>query len=282
MPELPDLEVMREVLADRVVGRTIVEARAYRPGILKTVDPGIEALGGQTFSGIGRRGKHLILTCTDELHVVVHLMLAGRFVLCRGGTKVTKATGFVFAFDDGDDLRIIENGHLKRVKVHLVRNPSEVEWIARAGVEPLSDAFTLSFLTDAFSGRRQHLKKALTDQSVIVGIGTAYADEIMFDAGLSPIRYVSTMDGLEVRRVYESIQRVLREAIAEIRARPGGAVLTPKVREFMKVHKRTGEACPACGTAIAEIRYAQTRTYYCPACQSRGQRLPDRRSWLTR
>jgi len=282
MPELPDLEVMSEVLGDRVVGRAIVEARAYRPGILKTVDPGIETLGGQAFSGVRRRGKHLILTCADQLHVVVHLMLAGQFVLCKSGTKVTKATGFVFTFDDGEDLRIIENGRLKRVKVHLVRNPSDVEWIARAGVEPLSDAFTLCFLTDAFSGRRQQLKKALTDQAVIAGIGAAYADEIMFDAGFSPIRYVSTMDGLEVGRLFESVQAVLREAIAEIRARPSGVVLTPKVRGFMKVHKRTGEPCLACGTAIAEIRYAHTRTYYCPACQSRGRRLPDRRSWLTR
>lgn len=281
MPELPDLEVLREVLSQRVVGRTMVDAKAVRPGILKTVEPGLESLHAMAFTTISRRGKHLILTVADDLHLVVHLMLAGRMVLCQSGTKLTKATGFVMSFDDGEDLRIIENGHVKRVGVHLVQDPNEVERIAEAGLEPLSPAFTVEALAGLLTRKRQ-LKKILTDQREIAGIGTAYADEILFAAKLSPIRYASAMALDEIERLHAMTQSVLREAIEKTRERSGGVILTEHARDHMKVYKRTGEPCPVCGTAIAEIRYAQTRTYYCPVCQSGGRDLPDRRSWLAK
>jgi len=282
VPELPELVVMCETLRERVGRRTMARAWPVRAGILKTVEPAVEALAGQEFTAFDRRGKHLILTVRDDLHVVVHLMVAGRLVLCKSETKVTKASGFVFRFQDGEDLRLIENGHVKRAKIHLVTTPGAVAWIAGAGPEPLSDAFTIDVLKRAAAGRRQQLKKVLTDQSTIAGIGTAYADEICFAARLSPIRYVSTLTEEEVARLYASIRSVLAEAIDAIRDASDGALLAGHQRDFLKVYKRTGFPCPACGTAIAEIRYAQTRTYYCPQCQSGGRPIADRRSWLTR
>ena len=281
MPELPDLEVLREVLVQRVVGRTMVDVKAVRPGILKTVEPGLESLQDLSFTAVARRGKHLILSAADDLHLVVHLMLAGRMVLCQSATKLTKATGFVMSFDDGEDLRIIENGHVKRVGVHLVRDPNEVARVAEAGIEPLSPAFTPEALAGLMTRKRQ-LKKILTDQRQIAGIGSAYADEILFAARLSPIRYASTMKPDEIERLHRTTQEVLHEGIERTRERSGGVILTEHAREHMNVYKRTGEPCPVCETPIAEIRYAQTRTYYCPVCQSGGRDLPDRRSWLTR
>lgn len=282
MPELPDLEVMRDVLEERVLGREIHAAREYRPGILKTIDPPLSVLARTAFRSVHRRGKHLVLGCRDDLHLVVHLMLSGRMVLCRCDTRVTKATGFVVSFADGHDLRIVETGSHKRVKVHLVRRPEEVEWIAQAGPEPLSDAFTIDYLVEAFAGVRRQLKRVLTDPAVVAGIGTAYADEILFAARLSPIRYVNTVSPEEIKRLHGAIRRELAAGIAEIRARSGGAVLAEHARDFLRVYKKTGVPCPVCGTRIAEIRYAQKRTYYCPQCQSGGKTLADRRSWLTR
>jgi len=138
MPELPDLEVLKEVLASRILGRKIDSARALRPGIVKTASPMINSLSGRAFSSVSRRGKYLILTVEPRFHLVVHLMVAGRFVLCRGGTKITKATGLQIAFADGEDLRLIENGPIKLAKVHAVEDPLDVEGVASAGVEPLS------------------------------------------------------------------------------------------------------------------------------------------------
>jgi formamidopyrimidine-DNA glycosylase len=282
MPELPELVVMCEALRERVTGRRLLEARPYRAGILKTVEPPVDALAGEAFTAAERRGKHVILKVRDDLHVVLHLMLAGRLVLCKSDTKVTKATGFVFRFEDGEDLRLIENGHVKRAKVHVVADPHDVDWIAGAGPEPLSDAFTSEYLRSAVSNRRQQLKKILTDQTTIAGIGTAYADEICFAARLSPIRYVSTLSEQEIETLFGAIRSVLAAAIDQIRAQSGEALLAGHKRDFLQIYKKTGRPCPACGTKIAEIRYAQTRTYYCPDCQSAGRNLPDRRSWLTR
>jgi formamidopyrimidine-DNA glycosylase len=282
MPELPELVVMCEALREQIVGRRLIEARPYRAGILKTVEPPVATLAGEAFTAVDRRGKHVILSIRGDLHVVLHLMLAGRLVLCKSETKVTKASGFVFRFDDGEDLRLVENGHVKRAKVHIVSDPHDVDWIAGAGPEPLSDAFTRAVLRDAVSNRRQQLKKVLTDQTTIAGIGTAYADEICFAARLSPIRYVSTLSDEETETLFAAIRSVLTAAIDEIRAQSGMALLAGHGRDFLQIYKKTGRPCPTCGTKIAEIRYAQMRTYYCPDCQSGGRTLPDRRSWLTR
>lgn len=282
MPELPELVVMQEVLTERLIGRTIAAATAVHPGILKTVDPGLDSLIGKSFSAIARRGKHLIFTLSDDLHLVVHLMVAGRLILCKSDTKATKASGCLITFADGEDLRIIENTTIRRVRVHVVRDPHDVEAIAEAGIEPLSDEFTLAYLSQHVLERKRQLKKLLTDQTIIAGIGTAYADEILFDAKLSPIRYGTTMHEDEIKRLHTSIQSVLQWAIDAIRAEAGGATVTPHERPFARIYKRSELPCVACGTKIAEIRYAQTKTYYCPSCQSHGKALKDRRSWITR
>jgi len=282
MPELPDLEVLKEVLNRRIVGREISAARGLRPGLLKTVDPPLETLVGQRFSSISRRAKLLALTVRPDLHMVVHLMLAGRFVLCKSNTKHTKATGLAVTFADGEDLRLIENGPVKLAAVHVVTDPQTVDGIANAGLEPLSPEFTVETLVAMCAERRRQAKKLLTDQRMIAGIGTAYADEILFFAKISPIRYVNTLSKEEIVRLHGAIQTVLREAIDGVRTRTGDRLLVNEIRGFLKVYKHTGEPCPGCGTPIAEIRYAQTRTYYCPTCQSSGKLLKDRRSWLTR
>ena len=281
MPELPELDVMQEVLTERIVGRTIVAANSFHPGILKTVDPGLDALIGKSFHAISRRAKHLIFTVDEDLHMVVHLMLAGRLILCQSDTKATKATGCLITFEDDEDLRIIENSTVHLVRVHVVRDPINVEAIAKAGVEPLSSDFMMDYLSEQVTGRRRQLKKLLTDQTIIAGIGTAYADEILFAAKLSPIRYGTTLGEDEIHRLHESIQSVLCWATDEIRGEAGGATLTPHDRKFARIYKRTDQPCPECGTKIAEIRYAQTKTYYCPSCQSKGKSIRDRRSWLT-
>jgi formamidopyrimidine-DNA glycosylase len=301
MPELPELEVMREVLEVRVLARPICGARAFRPGILQTVEPPLEALAGRSFRGVGRRGKHLILSCDENLRVVLHLMVAGRLVLTKSASKVTKATGFVISFDDGEDLRLVENGTAKRAKVHIVRRAEDVEWVARSGIEPLSGqplsgqplsgepqggepqgGLRPETLARLIGGERRQLKKVLTDQTLVAGIGTAYADEILFRARLSPIRYGNTLEPDEIERLCAAIHEILAEGIERTRRQSGGALVGERRREGMAVYKRTGEPCSSCGEAIAEIRFAETRTYYCPRCQAKGKTIADRRAWLRR
>ncbi len=282
MPELPELEALKEILEQRVLDREIATARALRPGLVKTVEPGINRLIGQAFLSISRRGKHLVFTLRGDLHLVVHLMLAGRLVLCGSATRPTKATGLFVRFIDGQDLRLIENGSVKRARIYVVTDPQDVREVAEAGPEPLSPAFTLAALTQQMGNRRAQVKKLLTDQRLIAGIGSAYADEILFRARISPVRYTSTLDAEDTARLHAAIRSVLKEAIEAIRTRTGDDPFTDEIRDFMRVHKRTGKPCPDCGTRIEEIRYAAKRTYYCPACQAGGKTLRDRRAWLTR
>ncbi len=267
MSELPELEVLKEVLGRRVVGREIGMVRILRPGVLSMEEVPVEALNGNLFSEVSRRGKHLVFSVNRDLHMVIHLMTTGRLIICRGNTRATKATSLIVAFSDGKDLRLIENGQVKLVQAHMVKDPLQVREIAKQGIEPLSSALTVDALNDMVAKRRREAKRLLTDQQMIAGIGSTYADEILFDAKISPVRYVNTLCSMEIERLRRSITRVLESAIEQIRIRIGDSLFTDEVRDFMRVYKRTGQACLVCGTKIAEIRYASTRTYYCPRCQ---------------
>ena len=291
MPELPELETMREVLTSSVLGCAIVSARAYRPGVLKTVDPPLDALVGESFRSVDRRGKHLLLSCRADLWLVVHLMVAGRLVLTRTATKVTKATGLVVSLADGRDLRLVENGSKKMAQVHVVRGPGDVEGIARAGVEPLSDDFTCEAAARLLGADRRQLKKLLTDPSRLAGIRLSRRRALGLAGSAVMVAGVGTWAGrvllpeqeaAEIERLHAAIRDVLAEAVARTRRAAGGALVGERRAEGMRVYKRTGEPCAVCGAPIAEIRFAETRTYYCPQCQSKGRTIADRRAWLRR
>jgi formamidopyrimidine-DNA glycosylase len=199
---------------------------------------------------------------------------------------VTKATGFVVSFADGEDLRLVENGSIKRAAVHVVRRADAVDGIARAGLEPLAEGphrgLDPESLARLVGGARRQLKKLLTDPTAIAGIGTAYADEILFRARLSPIRYANTLDAEETKTLCAAVGDVLREAIERTRREAAGALIGERRTDGMAVYKRTGEPCPTCGEPIAEIRFAETVTYYCRRCQAKGKTIADRRAWLRR
>ncbi len=267
MSELPELQVLKEILGRRVVGREIGVVRILRPGVLSMGGVPVEALNGNLFSEVSRRGKHLVLSVNRDLHMVIHLMTTGRLIICRGNTRATKATSLIVAFSDGKDLRLIENGPVKVVQAHMVKDPLQVKGIAKQGIEPLSSALTVDTLADMVAKRRRQAKRLLTDQQMIAGIGSTYADEILFDAKISPVRYVNTLCSMEIEQLRRSITKVLENAIEQIRICIGNSLFTDEVCDFMRVYKRTGQACLVCGTKIAEIRYANTRTYYCPRCQ---------------
>ncbi|MBN1857986.1 Fpg/Nei family DNA glycosylase [Candidatus Bipolaricaulota bacterium] len=280
MPELPDLEVLQATLGARVLDRRIESVRVLRPGILKTFDPPVESLIGEPFRSISRRGKHLIFTLDAALHLVVHLMVSGRLIVTGSETKATKATGFLVGMEGGQDFRLVEGGHIKRATVHVVSDPQSVPRIACAGIEPLSEAFTVEAFAKLVAETRRQAKHVLTDQTLIAGIGTSYADEILFAARISPLRYVNKLDNEETQRLHAAIRDVLSSSIIAVREQVGDGALVNPPRGHMKVYKREGHPCPVCGTRIAEIRYAQTRTYYCPTCQASGEILPDRRRWM--
>ena len=267
MPELPDLEVIKDNLTPRTVGRAVRGVESRFPAFLKTADPPLSQLEGKELVGISRRGKYLQFYFEENLSLVIHLMRWGWIWHGKSTYPPTRATAFRLSLDDGNDVRVIEPGPQKLARGWVLAAGDEGP-LAGLGLDPLSEAFSLEKFAELISGRRRQLKKILTDQKLIAGIGNAYADEILFSARLSPIRYAHTLKAQEIERLWEAIPKTLRWAIGEIKKRVGDALFEQEVRDFLWVHGRAGKPCRVCGTQIEEILIGGQRTDYCPHCQN--------------
>jgi formamidopyrimidine-DNA glycosylase len=159
----------------------------------------------------------------------------------------------------------------------LVSDLLTAEPLRKLGWEPLSETFTAAVFHGLIQGKRRQLKLALTDQTLIAGIGSAYTDEILFRAKLSPIRYAHTLTPAEATRLWAAIPTTLRWAIGEIHTRAGGSLFDREIRDFLYVHGRKDSPCVECGAIIAEILHDGVRTNYCPRCQAVGQLVRSER-----
>jgi formamidopyrimidine-DNA glycosylase len=270
LPELPDLEVVKDILAPRIVGRTVRGVEVNRSALLRTGALSLNPLVGAEVRAVGRRGKHLLFSFDGELHLVLHLMRWAWLWHGPHGYAPTTATDLRLTFDDGTDLRLIERRSPRLAAAWVVSDPLRSEPLQKLGIEPLVPEFTLEALRRAIHGRRRSLKRILTDQALIAGIGNAYADEILFRAKLSPVRYTHTLTQEELDRLWHAIGETLPWAVSEIQARVGNELFDREVRDFLRVHGKKGAPCPECGTAIAQILYDEAQTNYCPQCQRTG------------
>ena len=278
MPELPDVTVYVEAIARRVVGEPLRGFAIRNVFALRSVEPPLHDLVGRAVLGVRRLGKRIVLDFQDDLHLVVHLMIAGRFRWIAAGarTRVPARIALAeFEFPPGV-LALTEAGTKRRASIHLVRGAEALASFDRGGLEPLEAS------RDGFAerlARENHtLKRALTDPRLFSGIGNAYSDEILHRARLSPLRLTSRLSAEETTRLHEATRDTLLEWTDRLRAEAGDG-FPEKVTAFhdgMVVHGRYGEACPVCGTAVQRIRYRDNETNYCPRCQTEGRLLADR------
>ncbi|MFF5563327.1 Fpg/Nei family DNA glycosylase [Streptomyces sp. NPDC012623] len=285
MPEVPEVEALREFLDEHLVGREIVRVLPLTVNALKTYDPPLTALAGATVTAVGRRGKYLDIVAGDAapggLHLVVHLARAGwlrwKDSFPAGPPRPGKgplALRTVLAGGDGFDLT--EAGTTKRLAVHLVRDPAEVPGIARLGPDPLDGSFDRAALAGLLAGERRRIKGALRDQRLIAGIGNAYSDEILHAARMSPFKPVENLSEDEITTLYEAMRTTLAEAVERSRGVAAGRLKAEK-KSGLRVHGRTGEPCPVCGDTIREVSFSDSSLQYCPTCQTGGRPLADRR-----
>jgi formamidopyrimidine-DNA glycosylase len=285
MPELPEVEALATFLRERAVGRTVMRTDVAAINAVKTFDPPLAAVNGAEITGAGRHGKFLDLDISG-LHLVIHLARAGWLqwreslppAPPRPGGKGPIAFrlhlvpelpgGPVAGFD------LTEAGTQKRLAVYLVRDPHEVPGIARLGPDAL--AVSRTELAGLLAGQRQQLKRAVTDQSVLAGIGNAYSDEILHVARLSPFKIAANLTEDELGRLHEAIGTVLTDAV-ERSVGQKAATLKAEKRSGLRVHARTGLPCPVCGDTVREVSFADRSFQYCPTCQTEGRELADRR-----
>ncbi|MEO8294617.1 MAG: DNA-formamidopyrimidine glycosylase family protein [Gemmatimonadota bacterium] len=276
MPELPDIVVYLEHLAERVIGQELVALRLSSPFLLRSVGVPPADLAGKRVRELRRMGKRIVFGLEDDLFVVLHLMIAGRLRWREAGSKVPGKVGLAaFDFSDGT-LILTEAGTKKRASLHIVRGDAALAPFARGGLE-VFDASAAEF--EAVLLRENHtLKRALTDPRLLSGIGNAYSDEILFRARLSPVRLTRQLKPDEIARLCESTKAVLMEWTDRLRAGTKGK-FPEKVtafREEMAVHGRYGLPCPVCSAPVQRIRHAMNETNYCANCQTGGRLLADR------
>ncbi len=276
MPELPDVTVYVECLEARCLGRRLEQVRIAGPSLLRSVDPPIAAAEGLVVIALRRLGKRIVFALEEELFLVLHLMVAGRLRWRDRGTRPARKNGLAcFDFPDGT-LLLTEASTKKRATLHLVRGERELAAHDPGGLEVLDsdlDAFSARILAE-----NRTLKRALTDPSILSGIGNAYSDEILHRARLSPVKLSQRLDAEEVQRLYASTRQVLTEWTDRLRAQVGDG-FPEKVTAFrpeMAVHGRYREPCPACGAPVQRIVYASNETNYCAPCQTGGSLLADR------
>jgi formamidopyrimidine-DNA glycosylase len=269
MPELPEVEAWVRELDPLVSAAPIERAGPAHIATLKTIDPPLSALDGRRFAGARRRGKNLVFPTDDrELVLRVHLMSAGRLRYLQPGAKGPKTPMFRLRFSGGGELVLTEAGKKKRAGVWLL-TPEQVDAeLAHLGPDALDlDATTLG---EILTRERRQLHPLLRDQRALAGIGRAHANEILLRARLSPFRASTELTGEETDSLAAVIHEDLSRAL-QLRLSGKGD------RDVYVIHNRLGEPCPQCGTPIARVDFEEHTIYYCPACQTGGRLLKDRR-----
>ena len=266
MPELPDLEVIREFLAQRVVDVLIESVQVQRPIVVRNLLAGVvsDHLVGRRFVGVDRRGKFLLLPLDSGAALVINPMLAGRLRYGQPLNRHRTRDVLVLRLADGHELRYHDAKDMG--KVYLTDDLARVPAFAQQGPEATDLELTLEVFRQRLRRYWGAIKGVLTNQSFVAGIGNAYVDEICWRAGLYPFRNRPSLTDAEVARLYSAMRTVLNEAIETLPTRVGDAI-DVEVRDFLAIHGKAGQPCPTGGSALSEVKWARRTTNFCRGCQ---------------
>ena len=276
MPELPDVVVYIEALQSRVVGQPIEAVRLGNPFIIRTIEPAPGALVGRRVLALRRMGKRMVFAVEDDLFVVVHLMIAGRFRWRARGAAIPGRLGLLALDFPTGTLLLTEAGSKRQASVHIVRGGDGLLPFERGGLEVLGT--DLPAFAERLTRENHTLKRALTDPHIFSGIGNAYSDEILHAAKLSPMKQTRTLTDADINRLFDATQRTLTAWIERTREEvaDGFPEKVTAFRDGMAVHGRFGKPCPVCASPVQRIVYATNECNYCATCQTEGRLLSDR------
>jgi formamidopyrimidine-DNA glycosylase len=277
MPELPEVETIRQRLEPALVGRRFEHVEIVDPRLTRPEPPEAVAseLVGERVRAVDRRGKYLVFAFESGRHLLVHLRMTGNLLYpAEGGFESDPHRRAVVKLDDGSDVAYRD---VRRFGTWALLEPGELDPYLESrglGREPLERAFTTPALARALAGRRAPVKAALLDQKAAAGIGNIYADEALWRARIHPLRPAGSLARDEVAELRKGIRKALETGIARQGATlrdyrdPSGA--SGRMQDEFQVYRRAGEPCRRCGTPIDKIRAAGRGTWYCPACQRLG------------
>ena len=276
MPELPDLTVYVESL-ERFIGDRIIEGvRLATPFLVRSWETPLSVVVGKKVTSIERIAKRIVLGVEDDIYLVIHLMIAGRFHWRKRGASISRKTDHLALDFDHGSLFLTEASTKKRASLYVVRGRAELRAHDPGGLEPLITSLT------EFKARlvaeNHTVKRTLTDPRAFAGIGNAYSDEILLRARLSPLVWTQRLTDAEISQLHEATRATLMEWCDRLRNQ-WGSRFPEKVTAFhpdMAAHGKANEPCPQCATPIQRIAYADNECNYCPTCQTGGRLLADR------
>lgn len=270
MPELPEVETVKNGLRDKVLKKKITKCRVLYEGIIAYPDKDdfIERIVNQTINDINRRGKFLVFEL-DDYYLISHLRMEGKYFIKEFNDELSKHDHVVFTLDDKEELRY--NDTRKFGKMYLVKkNELDISPLSKLGLEPWDENLNSKYLRDKLN-RKKAIKTLLLEQSIIVGIGNIYADEILFLSKINPEVYGCDLTDNNLQDIIDNTKIILEKAIAA-----GGTTIHSytavdgihgRFQQELLVHNRKNEPCPECSTEILKIVVNGRGTYYCPKCQ---------------
>lgn len=272
MPELPEVETVKEGLKRQVVDKIIKDIDVYYDGIIEypNLDNFCESIKGQKINDINRYGKWLIFVL-DDYYLLSHLRMEGKYFIKTFNDVINKHEHVVFKFDDGLELRYMDVR--KFGKMHLIKKEDidKVGPLIELGLEPWDDKLTVDYLREKYCKKRLPIKSVILDQSIIVGIGNIYADEILFLSGINPLVRAMDLKNNDLANIIKYTKEVLEKAIEQggttIRSYSSVNGVHGLFQQSLNVHSREGEKCPICGNIITKIKVGGRGTYYCDNCQ---------------
>ena len=266
MPEAPDLEVIKEFLNREARGKIVESLQVLKPTVVRSLTEGFpDDVKGRELLEVRRKGKVLLLELSGDRWLAVNPMLTGALQFCEAGHRVLKKTCLAMTLSGDRELRYLDDRQMGKVYYSDWQQLPDALGLSRQGPDVLDETSFEDF-RDRLRPFRGEIKGVLTRGAFVSGIGNAYADEILFAAGISPFRKAGSLDDLELRRLRECCRSAVEEAILVLRERVGDDIHL-KVRDFLKVHRKGGQPCPNCGGNISELTANQRITSYCRRCQ---------------
>ena len=277
MPELPEVEHVVRALRRAVLGRQIVAAEIHLPKLISPTSPSVfnRKLKGSRISGVGRRGKFILIGLDSGKVLVVHLRMTGKFLVLTPDDSLPRHAHAVFYLDD--ERRLVFRDQRQFGVMKLVANSrlSKAKGITELAPEPFSDEFSVGYLKETLARSRRTLKTLLLDQTRVVGLGNIYAAEALFRAGINPFKTASDLSARRVERLHQAIRDVLRAAVSGSSTsrinleNPNGFSYGEAFGKVWQVYEREGRACFKCGSRIRRLTHGGRSTYWCPRCQRR-------------
>lgn len=276
MPELPDILLYVEHLQARVVGHKLLKIRFASPFLLRSVTPPIASAYGKKVTGLRRIGKRIVLELEDDLYLVIHLMISGRFRWREADAKIPGKIGLAALDFESGTLLFTEASSKKRASMFLVKGEAGLAEHDRGGLEIMTT--DVESFAQALRSENHTVKRSLTDPRLFSGIGNAYSDEILHRARMSPMKLTSKLTDEEIAGLFEATKATMQLWIDKLREEAAGEFPenVTAFREDMAVHGRYKQPCPDCGSPVQRVAFAENELNYCAKCQTGGKLLADR------